>query len=298
MRFEAELDIADALDLNHALTQKAAEQKALGSAESLDVRRAKALGDLARTQTALDLLSPDGGRVAGDSAPGGRVAGDKQAGVSRPVLPAAREVVLHAHFSADSVGEQTVFGPTGRMEERQRLILLDQLKSWCGDSRTKITVKPVVDLNAHLTAPGYDIPDRIRDQVILRDRTCVFPWCTRPARGCDIDHVIAYDHDAAAEDRPQPGPTHTDNLACPLPVPPPTQDPHRLALPRHRTRRASSGPAPTATTTDATPPAPRPSSRQTEDDPAPHPAEPRSAGSQWSTRRVLERSTRLHSEQS
>jgi hypothetical protein len=37
MRFEAELDIADALDLNHALAQKAAEQKALGSAESLDV---------------------------------------------------------------------------------------------------------------------------------------------------------------------------------------------------------------------------------------------------------------------
>ena len=38
MRFEAELDIADALDLNHALTQQAAEQKALGSTESLDVR--------------------------------------------------------------------------------------------------------------------------------------------------------------------------------------------------------------------------------------------------------------------
>ena len=95
----------------------------------------------------------------------------------------------------------TVFGPTGRLEERQRLILLDQLKTWCGDTRTKITIKPVIDLNAHLTAPGYDIPDRIRDQVILRDRTCVFPWCTRPARGCDVDHVIPYDHDAAAEDR-------------------------------------------------------------------------------------------------
>ena len=107
-----------------------------------------------------------------------------------------------------------MFGPTGRMEERQRLILLDQLKSWCGDSRTRITIKPVIDLNAHLTAPGYDIPDRIREQIVLRDRTCVFPWCTRPARGCDVDHVIAYDHDAAAEGRPQPGPTTSDNLAA------------------------------------------------------------------------------------
>ncbi len=172
MRFEAELDIADALDLNHALTQKAAEQKALGSTESLDVRRAKALGDLARTQTALDLSLDCRCR-------GGRVAGEERAGVSRPDLPTAREVVLHAHFDAatntTAAGEQTVFGPTGRMEERQRLILLDQLKSWCGDSRTKVTIRPVIDLNAHLTAPGYDIPDRIREQVILRDRDVRVP---------------------------------------------------------------------------------------------------------------------------
>ena len=214
MRFEAELDIADALDLNHALTQQAAEQKALGSTESLDVRRAKALGDLARTQTALDLLA-DAGRAG--PAPGGRVAGEERAGTSRPTSrPPVRSSSTPTSTPPlpTAAGEQTVFGPTGRMEERQRLILLDQLKSWCGDSRTKITVKPVIDLNAHLTAPGYDIPDRIRDQVILRDRTCVFPWCTRPARGCDIDHVIPYDHDAAAEGRPQPGPTHADNLAA------------------------------------------------------------------------------------
>ncbi|WP_236666580.1 hypothetical protein [Nocardioides baculatus] len=90
-------------------------------------------------------------------------------------LPAAREVVLHAHFDAGTVGETTVFGPTGRLDEGQRLLLLDQLASWCGDSRTKVTIKPVIDLNAALSTPGYAIPDRIREQVILRDRTCVFP---------------------------------------------------------------------------------------------------------------------------
>jgi hypothetical protein len=123
-------------------------------------------------------------------------------------------VVLHAHFDAEADGQGTVFGPTGRLEEGQRLVLLDQVRSWCGDSRTKITIKPVIDLNTQLAAPGYAIPDRIREQVILRDRTCVFPWCTRPARGCDIDHVTAYDHDADTESRPQPGPTVTDNLAA------------------------------------------------------------------------------------
>ena len=132
----------------------------------------------------------------------------------RADLPAARELVLHAHFDASLSGDTTVFGPTGRLEEGQRLLLLEQLKSWCGDSRTKVTVKPVIDLDQEKSAPGYEIPDRIREHVVLRDRTCVFPFCGRPARGCDVDHVIEYDHDAEAEGRPQPGPTETENLGA------------------------------------------------------------------------------------
>ncbi len=107
-----------------------------------------------------------------------------------------------------------MFGPTGRMEQGQRLVLLDQIKSWCGDSRTVVTIKPVIDLTAELSTPAYEVPDRIREQIVLRDRTCVFPWCTRPARRCDVDHITEYDHDAAAEGRPQPGPTTTSNLAA------------------------------------------------------------------------------------
>ncbi|MDZ5663577.1 HNH endonuclease signature motif containing protein [Nocardioides sp. S-58] len=199
MRFEAELDIADALDLDRALTHGAETLAALGSGAPLDSRRSQALGDLARTQTALDLHTQ--GSTAARSEDG---------------LPVAREVVLHAHFDAslDGLdGLETVFGATGRMEEGQRLVLLEQVKGWCRDSRTTVTIKPVINLSTELTSPSYDIPDRIREQVILRDRTCVFPWCTRPARGCDIDHVIPYDHDAAAEGRPQPGPTVSSNLA-------------------------------------------------------------------------------------
>ncbi|GAA1449448.1 hypothetical protein GCM10009641_79670 [Mycobacterium cookii] len=123
-------------------------------------------------------------------------------------------MVLHAHFDASVAGDATVFGPTGRLEEGQRLLLLHQLRSWCADSRTKITVKPVIDLNTDKATPGYAIPDRIRDLVALRDRTCAFPWCARPARGCDVDHVTEHDHHADAEGRPQPGPTDTDNLAA------------------------------------------------------------------------------------
>ena len=68
MRLEAELDIADAIDVDRAVAHGAATQAALGSTESLAVRRAKALGDLARTQTALDLA----GAGADPPAPAGR----------------------------------------------------------------------------------------------------------------------------------------------------------------------------------------------------------------------------------
>jgi hypothetical protein len=204
LRIEAEVDIADALDLDRAVAHHAATQKALGSELPLDARRAKALGDLARTQTALDLL---GGEPGQD-----RVSADAE--TDEPRLPAARQVVIHAHFDASFSGDTTVFGPTGRMENGQRLVLLEQIQSWCADTRTEVTIKPVIDLNTELTAQVYKVPADIREQVQLRDRACVFPGCTRPARRCDVDHIVEYDHDAEAEGRPQLGPTTTSNLAC------------------------------------------------------------------------------------
>ncbi|GAA5123114.1 hypothetical protein GCM10023339_42470 [Alloalcanivorax gelatiniphagus] len=196
MRLEAELDIADALDVDRALAHGAELRKALGSTEPLSARRSKALGDLARTQTALDLHTQGAATTR-----------------TQDGLPVAREVVLHAHFDARLSGDTTVFSRTGRLEEGQRLVLLDQVEAWCADTRTKVTIKPVIDLNAILSTSAYEIPDRIREQVVLRDRTCVFPWCTRPARRADVDHIVEHDHGAESEGRPQPGPTQTDNLA-------------------------------------------------------------------------------------
>ena len=59
---EAEVDLADALDLDTALSEGAARLADLGSTASLDVRRSEALGQMARHQLALDLdTSPDTG---------------------------------------------------------------------------------------------------------------------------------------------------------------------------------------------------------------------------------------------
>ena len=225
-----------------------------------------ALGDLARTQTALDLAA-----ASGSSAD------------DHTHLPAAREVVLHAHFAATTDGQATVFGPTGRLEEGQRLVLLDQVKAWCADSRTRVTIKPVIDLTTDLSAPGYAVPDRLREQIILRDGTCVFPWCSRPARSlrCGPRRPLR-----PSRRRRGPTPTRSHDHVQPgraVPAPPPTQDPHRLALHRRRAGRVRVDQPPRP------PLPPRPvrihraratRASRIEDDPAPHPATQLMAGPQ------------------
>jgi hypothetical protein len=69
-------------------------------------------------------------------------------------------------------------------------------------------VKPVIDLTTPTTSPGHRPAEALAEKVRLRDRTCVFPYCHRPARGCDLDHVEPYDPTGP------PGQTTSDNLAC------------------------------------------------------------------------------------
>ena len=58
-QIHGELDLADALDLDAALAQGARTLRALGSTESLDVRRSIAAGQIARNQLALDLTATE-----------------------------------------------------------------------------------------------------------------------------------------------------------------------------------------------------------------------------------------------
>ncbi|MEZ5091545.1 hypothetical protein [Nocardioides sp.] len=71
-----ELDLADALHLDQALAAGAEQLKLAGSTESLDARRATALGEMSRTQLALSYDDPTGSaaptaasRAAGDVVP-------------------------------------------------------------------------------------------------------------------------------------------------------------------------------------------------------------------------------------
>ncbi len=186
-----ELDLADALHLDQALAAGAEQLKVAGSAESVDARRATALGEMSRQQLALSFEQAD--PASSDST--------TTITATSPVRP----VTLYLHLAEDAL---TGANPVGRCENTRSPVDVETIRGWCGHPDAVVTVKPIVDLNGHVRVDQYELPDRLKELVDLRDGHCVFPYCTRPARGCDHDHAIPYDPTDPAR-----GPTCSCNTA-------------------------------------------------------------------------------------
>ncbi|MFC6319973.1 DUF222 domain-containing protein, partial [Nocardioides sp. GCM10027113] len=186
------LDAADAMDLEHAVADLASQLRQLGSEESLDVRRSKAVGELARGAQTLDLTGSDEEETE---------SGSPRRLHRRPTR--RRRISLVIHVSEDAV---VGAGPLGRVEGLRCPVTTDQIRTWLAASDAQIVVKPVVDPSGCAPVGAYEVPDRLADLVDDRDHHCVFPWCTRKARACDHDHVIPHGESG--------GPTCRCNLAA------------------------------------------------------------------------------------
>jgi hypothetical protein len=204
-RVHGELDLADALDLEDAIATAAGQLAALGSEESLDARRAAAVGMLARGELALDLQTTEA--AEGPELPEVTETGRTETGrVTRRTR--RRDIVLYVHLSEDAVRSGDPDAVARVENAGGQLVTAGQVAEWCGRTDTaRVVVKPVIDLNQPAATDSYAVPARIAEHVELRDGTCVFPWCQRPARGCDKDHITPYDPDGP------PGQTNTTNLA-------------------------------------------------------------------------------------
>ena len=99
-----------------------------------------------------------------------------------------------------------------------------------GSATTRSSSNPSSNIPRRDAVDHHDPPPWMRELVILRDGHCVFPGCTRDARGCDLDHIEPYDPDGP------PGQTNPDNLACLCRQTPPRQDHRTLALHPHARR--------------------------------------------------------------
>ncbi len=205
------LDLADALDLDTAVTTAAQALKDLGSTDTLPVRRAIALGQIARQQLTLDLnTDPDDDAGTATEAEADESAGrdldklDQQGAMAARTSPKVRkprQVVLYIHLAEAAVQpEGSAIGHLGRLENTRSMVSADQIRHWCANPDTQVTIKPVIDLNDHVHVDAYEVPDRMAEAATLIDHTCVFPWCTRPARttdpdehDADCDHIKSYD---------------------------------------------------------------------------------------------------------
>ncbi len=170
------LDITgDTLDLTvfHDLVcEQAAQLKALGDTDTLEVRKAKAVGVIANRQAALDL---------------GTLLGPRRHQPDRPSpVPPVAKTKLYLHLSlADLLGldgpdssDGTGFGTV----ERFGPATIARIKDWAG--RSRVTIQPVLDMGRTDAVDAHDPPAWMRELVILRDQHCVFPWCNRDARAC------------------------------------------------------------------------------------------------------------------
>jgi hypothetical protein len=183
-----ELDLADALDLDQAVRTEAHRQADLGSTLTLDQRRAVAVGVIARRDLTLDYPTEE--TTPGSAMPA-------QAAKSKKQL--VRRTVLHLHLSESAVRGASDHQELGRVENTRAPVTADQIREWCSNPHTQVIVKPVVDLADHVSVEAYEIPDRIAEAVALRDVSCAFPWCTRPARklrpdehAADCDHLVPH----------------------------------------------------------------------------------------------------------
>lgn len=175
-------DFKDLSDFDDTLAEVAAALavtlEADGVVESLDVRRAMAVGVLADPAQALELLNRPSPEQPGRPGPVKRVP--------------RKRVTLVVHLTDAALAGSDAVGRCDSTRGGVRPVLEQQVRDWCGRVDTEVRVQPVVDLNDHVHVQAYEVPDRLKARVELFHHECMFPWCTRPARACDADHVIPH----------------------------------------------------------------------------------------------------------
>ncbi|KRA38357.1 HNH endonuclease signature motif containing protein [Nocardioides sp. Root614] len=225
VRIDALVDAADGHDFDQAVNRRAIQRGKLGDDSSLDVRRARGVGDMARQDLSLDLLfadeetgevtvqSPGRARGVGDMARQDLsldlLFADEETGEVTVQSP-GRKVVLNVHITdttltgsrdgrsaTSSTNDENPFAkpdvnPVGRWEDKQVPISTAQIKEWLRARDTTVIVRPVVDLKDCVPVDSYEIPDRIRQRVQLRDHQCRFPGCPKQATRCDLDHATPH----------------------------------------------------------------------------------------------------------
>ncbi|HIW28878.1 MAG TPA: hypothetical protein H9987_02540, partial [Candidatus Luteococcus avicola] len=204
---DAVLDKPDQRDLEAQVARLASILRRAGVQDTEDGIRARALGMLANPALALQMLQASlldeptfPGFVEGSACDLKGRLGHACGTITvdpEKLLPTAK-IVVHLTDTTAKTGQGIAriegIGPA----------LGGWLKDLLGDR--KISVRPVLDTAALCPVDSYEVPDRMRETVEQRNPFEVFPWSTKRASRCDLDHTVPFDHDGT------PGQTRPDNL--------------------------------------------------------------------------------------
>lgn len=210
VHFGGALELTDARDLEAAVAAGAEAIKNLGSEAPLSVRRSWALGDLARAAqcapaepqaTPLIPFHPD--CACQQERP-------RWNGTGVP----ASEVKVYLHLTPEALTEDGQLAPIrveGKGIPPGTVITAETIREWFtrpgSQPGHRVRIRPVIDLADHQHVDAYEVPERIKEQVGLRDGGCVFPWCGKKLWRTDCDHIVPWRADGSG------GPTCSCNLA-------------------------------------------------------------------------------------
>ncbi|GAA1147875.1 HNH endonuclease signature motif containing protein [Nocardioides aquiterrae] len=146
----------DTLDLTRFYDLINTEATRIETDDPIGVRRAMAVGNLAR-------------RMGGDQPP---------------------RVRLYVHADLADLLDDTIGTGGNGWVERLGPLTMARIKDWAGHAA--VTVLPVLRTDRDDAVDQHDPPAWMRELVILRDRHCVHPHCQTDARACDLDHITPW----------------------------------------------------------------------------------------------------------
>ncbi|WP_235737557.1 HNH endonuclease signature motif containing protein [Nocardioides alcanivorans] len=200
------LDLTRFMDL---LSAEAETMRRLGDTDTIDQRRAKAIGR----------LTDDTAAVGGEPVVGEPVVGVKPGRLATTPGPFGRRrglrVMAHVNL-ADlfALGldphELGLDGDGIASTDRLGQVLTTQLRDWLARHGSLATITPVVDLNRTDAVDRHDPPEWMDTLVRLRDPHCVYPNCERSSWDADLDHIDPY---LPLGEGGPPGQTRPENLA-------------------------------------------------------------------------------------
>lgn len=207
-----------------------------GDPDPVGVRRSKAIGLLAQPARALQLLLDHAGDAdeaphrEGEHEEGEHEKGDHQEAESEPddhtsldLTPFALDVdprrlrptvVLHYHLTDAALGA----GHGLVRPEHGDALTLTELRAFLADTGANIRVQPVLDPVDQAPVDRYEVPQRLRASLRLRNLVDAFPFGTSTSGSLDLDHSVPF---VAMDEGGPPGQTGLHNLG------PFTRRPHR-----------------------------------------------------------------------